>query len=68
MFFLAKLIYNEYIRPYFLSRVVSTIFASDPPKGQLFLPLDITYYATFALMMYLEMKHTLCWIVPYRTP
>ena len=29
--FFAKFIYNEYIRPYFLSHVVSTIFVSDPP-------------------------------------
>ena len=27
--FVAKFIYNEYIRPYFLSHVISTIFASD---------------------------------------
>ena len=30
MYFFANLIYNEYIRPYFVSHVVSTIFASDP--------------------------------------
>jgi hypothetical protein len=31
--FFAKFIYNEYIRPHFLSHIVSTLFASDPPKG-----------------------------------
>ena len=30
--FFAKFIYNDYIRPYFLSNVVSTIFASDLPQ------------------------------------
>ena len=29
--FFAKFTYNEYIRPYFLSHIVSTIFASDLP-------------------------------------
>ena len=28
--FLEIFIYNEYVRPYFSSHVVSTIFASDP--------------------------------------
>jgi len=32
----AKFIYNEYIRPYFLMHVVSTIFASDLPEGHNF--------------------------------
>jgi hypothetical protein len=31
MYIFTKFIYNEYIRPYFLSHVVSTIFASAPP-------------------------------------
>ena len=30
--FFAKLMYNEYIRPYLLSHVVFTIFTSGPPK------------------------------------
>jgi hypothetical protein len=30
--FFAKFICNEYIRPYFLSHVVSTIFASPKPQ------------------------------------
>ena len=30
--FFAKFIYNEYTRPYILSHVVSTIFASDLPE------------------------------------
>ena len=29
--YFAKFTYNEYIRPYFLSHVVSTIFGSDLP-------------------------------------
>jgi hypothetical protein len=39
--FFVKFIYNEYSRPYFLSHVVSTIFASAhaPP------PLSIDHYA-----------------------
>ena len=31
--FFAKFIYNEYIRPYFLTHVVFTVFASDPLKS-----------------------------------
>ena len=30
--FFAKLMYNEYIRPYLLSHVVFTIFTSGPPR------------------------------------
>jgi len=33
MYVFAKFIYNEYIRPYFLSHIVSTIFASAPPPS-----------------------------------
>ena len=32
MYIFANFIYNEYIRPYFLTDVVSTIFASNLPK------------------------------------
>jgi hypothetical protein len=31
--FSTKFIYNEYIRPYFLSHVVSKKFANEPPEG-----------------------------------
>ena len=36
--------------------------------GQLFLSLEIIDYATFALIVYLKPRHTLCWSVPYITP
>ena len=32
MYVFAKSIYNEHIRPYFLSHIVSTIFVGDLPK------------------------------------
>ena len=31
MYIFSKMIYNEYIGPFFLSHVVSTIFANVPP-------------------------------------
>ena len=35
---------------------------------RLSLPLETIDYATFAPMMQLKMRHTLCWNVPYITP
>jgi hypothetical protein len=35
--FFTKFIYNEYIEPYFLSHVVSKIFASELPETPIFM-------------------------------
>lgn len=32
---IVKFIYNEYIRPYFVLHVVSTIFVSDLPESEI---------------------------------
>ena len=42
--FFAKFIYNEYIKPYFLSHVVFTIFANTPPPFKVKFPFSSKQY------------------------
>ena len=43
MYFFTKSTYNEYIGLYFLSHVVSKKIANAPPKGQLFLNINVVW-------------------------
>ena len=54
----AKFTYNEYIRPYFLLHVVSTIFASDLPVLHLGLP-PIIFLTVFSKNFGVDWSSTL---------